>query len=232
MSRNDWPEETNDPRDSRGSSGDAWDGNRDPYAPPPRTGMSSGVKFVLIVLAIIGACCVLCCGVVGYFGYSMKPQTSKDPATINAARDRIAKINLPAEFKPEQLVEMNMVVATLSTVRYSNPAIHGEFVLGEFNMKFGGDQQAKAEFRRRIDQQEMGKDRELKNAKTETKSLKIKGQEYPFDFSVGDDPATGKKRRLVTGTYQGDHGFVFLSLAMDDSAYKQDQVVKMIESIQ
>ena len=97
MARDEWHNESNDPRDlppRRDSSRDPWDDERD--RPQAKQGMSTGLKVFLILVGIVGVCCVLCCGGILWFGYTMMPQELKDPAKVDAARDEIATIHLPA----------------------------------------------------------------------------------------------------------------------------------------
>ena len=232
MAENQWNDEVREPNQPSRRPDPApeqWGGEA---PPPPKSGMSGGMKAFLIIVAILGTCCVLCCGVVGFFAYQMFPKVSQVPADVNAARDEIAKIDLPAGFEPEQLVKMDNFFMTMTLVVYRAPAINGTLAMCEMQIKFGQAAQRDQLMRQQFDKQGVGAPKNIRNAKTETKKIKIKGQECTFAFKVGEDPGAGqKKMRQVAGVFEGKHGPVLLSIEMDASALKDDAIVKMLEGI-
>jgi hypothetical protein len=229
MSGNQWSDEFREPEQhSRrpDPAPDQWAGEA-----PPKPGMSGGMKAFLILVAILGTCCVLCCGVVGFFAYQMFPKTSQSPAEINAARDDMAKIDLPAGFQPEQMIKMDNFFMNMTAVVYHDPAIDGRFSLAEMQLKVGDPAQREQAMRQQFDRQGVGAPRNLRNAKTETKSIEIRGQESTFTFRQGEDSASKKKIGQVQGVFEGKRGPVLLFLEMDQKAFKQDAIIKMLEGI-
>jgi hypothetical protein len=230
MAENQWNDEFRDPQQpSRrpDSSRDQWEGE-----PPPKPGMSGGMKAFLILVAILGTCCLLCCGVGGFFVYQMRPKISNTPADVNAARDEIAKISLPAGFEPTNMVKIDNFMISMTVVEYRNPAINGEITLAQMQIKFGQQAQRDQAMRQQLDRQGMSGPKNLNNAKLETKTIKIKGQECNFTFKQGTEPGTKRKMRQVSGVFEGSHGPVMISIEMDESAIKEDAIVKMLEGIQ
>jgi hypothetical protein len=185
MSQSAWPEEGRQP-DHADRSGqrppEDWGGP----PPGPPSGMSGGMKACLIVICVLGACCLLCCGGFGYLGYAMVPKVSTVPADINAAREEIAKIDIPAGFEPKNSLKIDNWFCTVTMVEYSNPG-HANLMMLQGLAKIGGPA-AMQSIRQSIEQQrvthvEVGP---KANAKVETRMLKIKGKDYQFTFTSGD----------------------------------------------
>ncbi len=231
MAGNQWSDEVQGSGETPrrpGPSGDQWEG----AGPPPKAGMSGGMKAFLINAAILGTLCVLCCGIGGFFIYSFVPKMSTNPAEINAARDEMAKIELPAGFEPAQLFKFDNFMMTMIALGYKNPAIHGTITFAQMKLKVGDAAQRDQAMRQQLDRQGFGVPKFLTNAKAETKTIKIKGQDCNFVFKRGDDSVTKKKADQITGVFEGNHGPVSIMIEMDDSAYKADAIVKMLEKIQ
>jgi len=234
MSQNDWDDEFKDrepqPNAPRPSP-DPWADDREQQ--PKKTGMSSGMKALLILGAIGGACFLLCCGGIALFVYSMVPKMSRDPAAINAARDNIAKIDLPKGFEPVQMFKTDNFFVTMQAVVYENRAVNGRIMLATANLKVGDPaQRNQVQITEQMEQQGFGRREVLQNAKMETKKLKIRGKEYPFEFAEGDDPTTHKKRWQISGLFEGARGPTLILIQIDESAYKEQEIVKMLEGIQ
>jgi hypothetical protein len=185
MSQSAWPEEGRQP-DHADRSGqrppEDWGGQ----PPGPPSGMSGGMKACLIVICVLGFCCLLCCGGFGYLGYAMVPKVSTVPADIDAAREQIAKINIPAGLEPKNSLKIDNWFCTVTMVEYSNPG-HANLMMLQVQAKIGGPA-AMQSIRQSIEQQrvthvEVGP---RANAKVETRMLKIKGKDCQFTFTTGD----------------------------------------------
>jgi hypothetical protein len=195
MSQSDWPEEGRGPDHAHRSGQRPPDDWSDQPSGPP-SGMSGGMKACLIIVCILGFCCILCCGVVGYLGYNMRPQISEAPADINAARDEIATMNIPAGLVPKNSVKMDNMFISMIMVEYENPG-HASLFMMQMRPKMGGNDATgpwKQQFEQnRVTHSNIG---EMKNAKMETKQIKIKGHEYTFTFTKGEGegPVFGNRR--------------------------------------
>jgi hypothetical protein len=228
MAENEWSDEFR-PEDAPrrpDPSRDQWE-----EGPPQKAGMSGGMKAFLILVAVIGCCCILCCGVLGYVGYSFVPKVSHNEAEINAARDDMGNIQLPAGFKPDQLMKFDNFMMTMAVVTYRNPAAHGEITMASMRLNVGDRKQQDQALRQQLDRQGVATPKRLTNTKTETKTIEIKGKECPFNFTKGQEQGTKTKMHEVSGVFDGNHGPVMINIEMDDSAYKEDAVVKMLEGI-
>ncbi len=230
MAENQWSDEFREPEQPSRRPEPApeqWGGD----VPPPKAGMSGGMKAFLILVAILGTCCVLCCGVVGFFAYQMFPKVSQVPADVNAARDEIAKIDLPAGFQPVHMVKMDNFFMTMTAVEYRDPAIDGHLSLAEMQLKVGEPAQRDQAMRQQLEQQGIGGPKNLRDVKSETKTIQIKGRDCTFTIKRGEEQGSKKKMCQVQGVFEGKHGPVSISLEMDAKAFKEDAVVKMLEGI-
>ncbi|HET6328887.1 MAG TPA: hypothetical protein VFG04_29660 [Planctomycetaceae bacterium] len=195
MSQPAWPEEGRQP-DHGNRSGQRPPDDWSEQPPRPPSGMSGGMKACLVVLCVVGFCCLLCCGGFGYFGYSMVPKIATSPADINAAREEIAKIDLPPGFEPKNSAKIDNWFCKVTMVEYSNPG-HANLMMLQMLPKFGGPD-AVAPMRQSIEKQrvtnvEVGP---MANAKVETKTLKIKGKDYTFTFTTGEEGAVRVGKRM------------------------------------
>ena len=228
MADNQWNEESRGPKDASRQpdrSRDQWDD-----APPPKAGMSSGMKVFLTSRSVLGTCCLVCCGVGAFFFYSFMPKVSQNPADINAARDEMAQITLPAGFEPVNMAKMDNMMFSMIVVDYRNPAVNGEISMAEFRLKVGNAKQQDEQMHQQLERQGFGNPKHLTNTKSETKTIEIKGKECNFNFRQGTDPGTHKKMREINGSFQGKQAPVFIMIQMDESAYKEDAFVKMLEA--
>jgi len=171
--------------------------------------MSGGMKACLIIICILGFCCLLCCGVFGYFGYSMVPKISEAPAEIDAARDEIAKIDIPPGFVPKNSAKIDNMFFSMIMVEYENPG-HASLFMMQMRPKMGGND-AMLPMRQQFEQKRVTHTSDvgqMKNAKMETKQIKIKGHEYTFTFTKGEEegPVFGNRRLGRPGRGKGASG--------------------------
>jgi hypothetical protein len=80
---------------------------------------------------------VLCCGGFAYLGYMFAPQIGTLPAEINAVRDEIVTITLPAGLEPEASVKMDNFIMSYKTVRYESKDAKTSLTIDEMNAKMG-----------------------------------------------------------------------------------------------
>jgi hypothetical protein len=245
MSQSDWPEE------GRRSDHPDRAGQRPPddwgdQAQRPPSGMSGGMKACLVVLCVVGFCCLLCCGVFGFMVYSMVPKISTAPADIDAARDDIAKINLPAGFEPKSSAKFDNFIFSMLMVEYSNPG-HATLMMMQMRTKFAGANDAQLPMRQQFEQRRVTEFGPMTNAKIETKTIKIKGRDCTCTFTQYEEAGggPGKKadtksdkkaskkteRRRIQGDFDGKNGLVLFEIDFDDT-YKEADIVKMLENIQ
>jgi hypothetical protein len=187
MSQSDWPEEGRHANRSGQQPPDDWNDRSSGSS----SGMSGGMKTCIIIVCILGFCCVLCCGIFGYVGYSMRPVISEAPADVDAAREEIATMKIPAGLVPKNSVKMDNMFISMIMVEYENPG-HASLFIMQMRPKMGGNDATgpwKQQFEQnRVTHSNIG---DMKNAKMETKQIKIKGHEYSFTFTKGEQEGTG-----------------------------------------
>jgi hypothetical protein len=195
MSQSDWPQEGRRPENSDRYSQrppDDWGG-----APAPPSGMSGGMKACLIVICVVGFCCVVCCGVFGYVFYTIgksitEPIASKNPAEVKAGLDDICKITLPPGLEPKSVTKIDNFVFSTVAVEYENPG-HASLMMLQMHTKMGSSD-SMAPVRQQFEQKRVthiSTGGPMTNTKIETRILKIKGQDCTFTFTKSE-PAGGK----------------------------------------
>ena len=158
-------------------------------------------------------------------------KSSTDPAEIDAARNRIATIKLPAGFKPKSMLEKETMFGALRGVEYVDVANHGHLNLFESNISVGGGSHREIQTRQDLKDRGLDYEGSLRNVKLVLKTLRIKGKDCKVEFTEGDDSETGKKRREVIGVFPGNHGQAEIVIQMDDSGYRAHEIVQMLEAI-
>ena len=94
------------------------------------------------------------------------PEDLQNPAEVNAARDDIAKINLPAGFQPVTMFKMDNFFMTMTAVEYRDSAIDGRFSMAEMQLKVGEPSQRDQAMRQQLEKQGIGTPKTLRNAKS------------------------------------------------------------------
>jgi hypothetical protein len=97
---------------------------------------------------------------------------------------------------------------------------------GEKNFKEGFQKDLAEKFDEQQDQFHT-----LVNTSSEKKTFVLGGQEVEFVFEKGDDAASKTTLHQVRGTFTGKEGVVTFTLEIEDSAWDQDEVEAIIQSI-
>jgi hypothetical protein len=198
----------------------------------PKQGMSTGMKVLIVLVCIFGGGGLLCCGGMAYFFYQIAPKISDRPEEVIALQKEIADISLPAELKPKQSVKFDNFMFAMKMVMFESGDSKSSLMLTEAKAKMAGQNpQQDAQMRDAMRQQGM-ETGPLAKVESTTKKLKVKGAERDFQFSSGEDAGTGRKMRQISGGFPGRNGDAHLMYRVEEEAYKEEDVVKMIESIQ
>lgn len=213
------------------ASDDRWDDERrsdegafsgDQPAPPKR-GMSTTVKVLLILFGVGGVLALLCCGGAAYF-FSQAVQT--DPVAIRATLAEIADMDVPDQFKPTGGMRVNIGVSMKMAI-FQGEGGGGSLIVMEMNAPGGASEE---QMRQQMQQQNAGQNKNLQIGETDVREFEIKGQTSTFQFAKATDEQ-GNNYRQVSGTFPGKGGTALLVLQVPESAFDEEQVVKMIESI-
>src|SRR3990172_4341870 len=195
----------------------------------PKPGMSTGTKVLIVLLCIFGGGGLLCCGGAAYFFYQFFPTVSERSEDVIALQKEIADIDRPEGIKPRQSMRMDNFMMSMKIAEFESDDSKTSLTLAQFSVQIGG--QANQEIQMRQMLREQGAEKApIAGEKSTSRKLKFKGGEHEFNFAAGEDTRTGRKVRQVTGGFPGRKGQAFLMYQTEEDAYKEDEVVKMIES--
>ncbi len=233
MSRDDnWPDDFDDAsfdkQDSRREPQDPWS---DELYPPQKSGMSTGMKVLILLLCLGGGCMLLCCGGIVYI-WSQIEWTQGDPVAAARAAAEIASIDVPDQFQPTDSMKMEFPfgLMRMKVVSYKSTAGEGGLVLTEMQIANVPLQEQEAQFRQQLREQGID-DRQLVVKESKSRTFKIRGRQVTFLFAQAKDAQSGAAFRQVSGTFPGKEGTAFLLLQIEEKSYDEEAVVKMIKSI-
>ena len=210
---------------------------------PPKRGMSSTAKVLLVLGSIAGVCLLLCCGGGAFFVYKAKDMISMTdvPQEIKQRTEEIAHVEVVDEFKPIQAMKIAVPnVMTMKWVIYAKGEKQQSILMLMEMNKAGMAVEGGAGAKRQRDemleamrqQQGGGKfNTAIKEESTETRVFTINGEKVEFDFIKGTRPGAAGGVRQVVGVFSGKAGVVMFMLIVDESDYDETAVVKMIKSI-
>lgn len=213
-----------------------------------KPGMSTGVKVLIGVLVGGGLLSLLCCGGFVFFGYTMakKAEIKAAPEEVRAVATQIATIDIPAEYEPQAAINMNveMVGLTMAMAVFADGDEDAGVIL--MQVKIPEQELDQEQTQMQLDQQFVGiKDmyqqqsmgqyyfpEPLTGSESETRELTVQGEPVEFLFTKGHGSMTDQDMRQVEGTYSANGGRVRIIVQMPEEYYNEEEIVKMIESIQ
>jgi len=197
---------------------------------PKKKGMSATMTVVIILGCIAGGGFLLCCGGAVWWISSNKP--TMDPQEVMAITKEIVEIEIPDDFQPTMGMNVNVFgMAKVKMAQYDTKSGEGALILMSMEIAAAGGQAAQeAQMRQQLQQQRQG-DPNLRIKKSEPREFEIRGEKVDFNFAETENMDNGDPWRQVTGTFAGKDGTVMLMLKIDEEAYDEDVVIKMIESI-
>jgi len=185
-------------------------------------------KVILILLGVGGISLALCCGV-GY--YFFQNALTQDPVKIAAMQKEIVEIDLPAGLQPAMGMNMNFGVMTMTMAMY-NPNQTTSLMLMQMQLSGQTEEQMQQAFSQQAGQQQQNA--QFKMESSETKTIKVDGQDRNFIFAKGTiSPPSGTATpvRMVTGMFPSKNGMGFIQYSIDETTYDEAAVIKTIESI-
>lgn len=194
-----------------------------PQDAPRRSGCS---RFVLIILALVGASClVLCLGLGGFLWWGVNQfHPSFDPKVGREVAQGIADMDIPAELVPRMSIHADKLGMRM-VVFAANDEKEG-LVLTQ--LRKTGTKDNASETNQSI---ETTSAKDFDISQSTDKEFTIRGSKTKFTFAKGKNRKTNEDARLVHGEFAGKDGtanFVYFSPA---DKYDEARVVKMIESI-
>ena len=207
---------------------------------PPKVGMSTPVKVLIILCIVFGGLAVVCCGgmaiMVPMFASKMKESVSDSPQQVVAKTAEMAKIDVPAELAPKTAFDMKVPFTDqrmMLWVVYTDQK--GDSMLMLFAMGNMMAQQNQDQMRQSIDQslqQQNMRQEQITIEQTSTKEREINGQQATFTIQKGKGKDSKTERIQVSGVFQGKTGPVMLMMNVDAQKISEDEIVKMLDSIQ
>lgn len=199
--------------------------------PPKKGGCSKGCLYGMAGCGCLSLLVIIGLGVVAWrvFGDSF----SRDPAVVEAASKEIADFDPPADLKPKGKVTLlmwNMVV-------YESDDNTSMLIMVQIDKGWLGDKPRKqgeipAEFRNAMPNSRQGaSQRELDIVQSEQREIKIRGEVSKVTFAEAKDSDSGKKYRLIKGSFEGTKGPVDFTLEIPEEKYEEREVEKFLKGI-
>lgn len=214
---------------------DSWPDN--PNDPPARTQQwkdSSGGggcwKVALVVGGIGFLCMLVCCGGVGWFVWSFVPTMASNPADVSKLGQQVLQIDLPEDYVGDMGMSIDNWLVSMKIANYRHKDGKGSLLIGALQVKVGDISGHQARFNSHT-AEHSDQDQKLIIRKTEEREFTVRGRKVPFKFSEADEAESGKKFRQVSGQIDGSNAITIFQLTLEEEAYDDEAVVKMIESI-
>ena len=219
------------------SDRDQWPDN--PNDPPPRRSKSREesakhngcLKFVLIVGGMLIVAVLVCCGGLLALGWSLFPHMAQTPAEVAAVSDAALKMNISENFIGETGMSIDNWLMTMNVALFRDRQGQGTLLIGTLFVKLGDPVLHREDFKNKIGQQS-DEIPETEITESVEREFAIRGKTIPFQFSEAVEKETGKKIRLVSAELEFPKQITIFQLLLDDDAYDESTVVKMIESIE
>lgn len=212
-----------------------------PGMPPPRQGMSTGTKVLLILAIVFGILLVLCCGgviMLGWWGQSYATKAmSNDPAKIRALTQELLPMTVPAELQPQQMLDMPVPFTDQKMMRmaiYAHQPSSSTLALMWFNAAMAQQNQGQMEQQMREQMRQQGANPDQQGnweRDSSVRQIQVRGQAVDFNFTRLTDPETKKTRLELNGMVPGEGGPVMVSASVDESVISEERLIGTIESI-
>jgi hypothetical protein len=202
-----------------------------PYAStdggPPKRGMSTGMKVLLIVGGIFGVLAVVCCGV-GYYVYDrIANSVTSDPAKVAAIQEEIVSIRLPPGFTAQGGMDLGLGPMKVKAAIYVR---NGREMLMLMQMPgVASDEEMRKQMEETFEKQ--GQRQDVKVRSREVRKIQINGQEYPFEFTQGVQGEDQHPVRQVIGVFPGKQGTAMLMYMCPEEDWDEEEVIEMLNSI-
>ena len=207
---------------------------------PPKKGMSSGMKTLLIVGIIFGLLILLCCGgLVGsaiYMGSYVKDAMSEDPAVIAERTAQFVEMEIPSQLSPTMSFDMTIPFSgepLMVWVVYADNPSGSTLMMASLGPMMA--QQSQDDVQQQLEdsmrQQGVAAGQGVDEWESSVKEIEVRGEPVAFSFAVGKNSDTEAQRIQVSGMFEGGSGPVMLILSADTEVVDEEAAVKMIESI-
>ncbi len=203
-----------------------------------KPGMSTGVKVLIGLLVGGGILGLLCCGGMIYLGKQAADgfKVVETPAEVDALTKEIIQIDIPEQFTGKMGMKLNFIVFSMEMAVYEGVTSDSQLMIIQTTQPGAASpEEQMEEIKRQMEQQGQSGEfdqQELQDAETETKSLTVRGQPVDFQFTTGMGEDGETTIHQISGAFPSGEGLVILMIQMPDEDYNEEEIVKMIESIQ
>lgn len=208
--------------------------------PPPRQGMSTAGKVLLILGIVFLVLILLCCGglvATTFWARSYaKESFSEDPQVVRQVTAEIGQIDVPEAMRPSFSMNMKIPFSEqrlMTMVAYEDKETQSVLILASFGeaMAAQNREQLRSQMRETLRQRGLEQEKTSEPQETEEREITVRGQPEKFAFIKSKDAKTGKPRLEVSGTFEGKDGINLFQFSGDAEKYDEQKVVKIIESI-
>jgi len=154
------------------------------FSAQPKKGISTGVKVLLVLSGAGLLCMLLCCGGLFYVAKQADFKMTEKPAEIIDIQNDITNITIPATFKPQAGMSVNVVGTRIRMAIYEEENKQGALILMSLGMLDDGMVDMEQEFRKSLKQQNQNQ-RELNITKEEQREFTIKEQKVKIQLRRG-----------------------------------------------
>ncbi len=207
---------------------------------PPKKGMSSGMKTLLIVGIIFGVLILICCGGLVGLGLYMRSYVSdamsEDPIVIAEHTAQFVDMEIPSQLSPTMSFDVTVpfsgepiMVWVIYTDQPSNSMLMMAS-LGQMAAQQNQDQ-TRQQLEDSMRQQGFAAGEGVDEWERSVKEINVRGEPVEFNFGVGKNTDTGAQRIELSGMIEGKSGPVMIILSTDAEVIDEEAVVTMIESI-
>ncbi|MFK7820811.1 MAG: hypothetical protein AB8G99_18980 [Planctomycetaceae bacterium] len=121
---------------------------------PPKKGMGTGAKVLIILGILAGVAALACCGGIGYFGYQMKPVITTTASEVTERTGTIAEMEINQEkFEPKMHMSMSIpMVMDMSIAKWDSKLDDGGLLLTKILMKIEDPNQNQDDVDRQMEQ--------------------------------------------------------------------------------
>ena len=206
------------------------------YPPEPQpSGMGSGMKVFLIILAVMGGFFVLCCGgfaiFAGYLGLAVKDAVSEDPVVIQSVQAEMAELTPPAGFEPKFSLKfaVPMTGQSVRVVMFEGETPANTLILAASEFLGNDPQIIQNEVRELLEKQ--GRNTERIDVEAyEEREFVVRGQPTAFYVGRGTDSQDRGYWQAI-GVFEGKLGPTALVVVVDEETHGEEAITQVIESI-
>ena len=210
---------------------DPWKDSQPEATKPPKKKMSGCLLASLVVggLGLVGM--LVCCGGAAWFGTKMIPVVTQSPAEVAEVGQKAFHIDIPEDFLAETAITMDNPFFIMRIAQFKHKQDKGKIALGMIKLKVGDPKQADMNSRqfRASFEQEMRGTCDIKSSKSH--DITINGQKATAVVEEAKDRNNGKEVRIVSSEFNLPSGQSFIMLRIDEDAWDEDAVLKMLEDI-